>query len=161
MVTASSEPRNNLLGELIRTFTARGADGAYVFDAEQIRGAVAWLLIASSPHMDAHDGQRAVTALGEMFGFGAMDTPQQTAEKVQVYYRQHPIQPALKKQLECVFREALTQKQDQACGLCQQLLGHVRPVMAPQNGERPNGSVRAGPAARFMRLADAPGKKLK
>jgi hypothetical protein len=148
-----------LLLELLNVFTRQGPTGQPAFSEDEIRNCLALLFVMLSQQFSSDSGPGVLNAFASFsryLGIDANDAPEAASQKIVEHYRKNPVNPALKSQLEQTLREFLQSESGEVeMQKLETLIGSPGFKGALSSGNpRPEGTVPAGPMARFAPISE-------
>jgi hypothetical protein len=137
---------------MMDVFRRQNADGTYFFTDAEVQHFLPWMIMRVSVDLDTLD-EGALTnfarACGEAGVQGGM-APEEVEARFAAYYQAKPLHPELVRAFEAAFRDVQAAGSDAAPGAFGKMTGAATNRTVLDGGKRPEGTIPAGPMARFQ-----------
>lgn len=139
---------------MMNVFRRENADGTYFFSDADVQHFLPWMIMRVGADLETLDEgaltlfARACAAAGVSGGMKAEDVQ----AKFDAYYEAKPQHPELMKAFESAFRDVQAGGSDDKAGAFAKMTGSATNRAVLDGGKRPDGTIPAGPMARFQQV---------
>lgn len=137
---------------MMNVFRRENKDGTYFFTDAEVQHFLPWMIMRINADLETLDDgaltlfAQAATAAGVQGGM----PPEEVEAKFDAYYKAKPLHPELVKAFEGAFRDVNAAGSDVKAGAFAKMTGAATNRAVLDGGKRPEGTIPAGPMARFQ-----------
>lgn len=143
---------NQAYETMMNVFRRENPDGTYFFTDADVQHFLPWMIMRVGADLETLD-DGALTLFAKACGSAGVTggmKPEDVQAKFDAYYKATPLHPELMKAFEGAFRDVQSSGSDAGAGSFAKMTGAATNRTVLDGGKRPEGTIPAGPMARFQ-----------